>query len=114
MTTSGTHGDDDSTEKSERGGADRRAPLHELLLGVLTREAMQDVDLPHAVVCLDPVTGVASYSGPYDNGLAALWAAESDHQDDLAAEIGGPSMVFSVVPLCRPRELGPRQVADPD
>lgn len=80
------------------------AEVRELLLNALARDSVDELKLPHAVVCTDPSTGCVSYSGPYEDGLAALCAADRDHQNEQLHD-PDTQMVFSVVPLLRPSHV---------
>ena len=77
-------------------GGDDFARIRALLIGLLTADTAERVDLPHAVACVDLVSGSTTYTGPYENGLAALCAAERDHQESGERD---DRIVFSVVPL---------------
>lgn len=59
---------------------------------------IDEIDMPHVVVTNIAGGALATYSGPYASGLAALAVAEAEHRMDLAA--GGTGDVrFSVAPL---------------
>jgi hypothetical protein len=79
---------------------------------------IDEIDMPHVVVTNIAGGALATYSGPYPNGLAALVVAETERRMDLAA--GGTGDVsFSVAPLYpgldlqEMREL-PAAVSEPD
>jgi hypothetical protein len=77
--------------------------LMERIVQLLASEAVEQIEDPHIVICADPATGVAAYSGPYENGLSALVAAARDHQLELNND---PSsrFEFSVAPCVRPTQ----------
>src|SRR6476661_2850881 len=59
---------------------------------------VDEIDMPHVVVTNVDGCALATYSGPYTSGLAALAVAEAERRADLAA--GGVGDVrFSVAPL---------------
>lgn len=59
---------------------------------------IDEIDMPHVVVTTIAGCALATYSGPYASGLAALAVAEAECRADLAA--GGTGDVsFSVAPL---------------
>lgn len=79
---------------------------------------IDEIDMPHVVVTNIAGCALATYSGPYSSGLAALAVAEAERRMDLAA--GGVGDVsFSVAPLYpgldlqEVREL-PAALSEPD
>lgn len=76
---------------------------------------VDEIDMPHVVVTNIAGCALATYSGPYGSGLAALAVAEAERRADLAA--GGVGDVrFSVAPLYPALELRelPAAHAEPD
>lgn len=82
------------------GGA---AGIHDRVMDALVGDSVREIDLPHAVVCTDRVTGVESFLGPYPSGLAALCAAEAERLLELRHDPGSPT-VFTIVPLTPPAD----------
>ena len=65
---------------------------------------IDEIDMPHVVVTNVPGCSLATYSGPYSSGLAALAVAEAERRADVAA--GGTGDVhFSVAPVYPPLDL---------
>jgi hypothetical protein len=82
-------------------GSRDEVPLEALvafLRGVIGAAAVEEIDLPHIVICHDAETGATSYAGPYPDGLAALAAAELESCKDATSGMGRP-MEFSVAAL---------------
>lgn len=94
-------GDDAGAHDSARWRGAPVEDLAELLINALTSDAVEEMDHPHVVVCTDRISQTVSYSGPYEDGLAALVAAERDHQTEKTADPSN-SLSFSVVPLLHP------------
>src|SRR5689334_21450551 len=67
--------------------------MHELEVAELT--------MPHIVIARASDGTAHSYSGPYSSAVAALEAAEREHQGELAAG-GTGEVTFSVAPLYGP------------
>ncbi|GAA2168280.1 hypothetical protein [Pedococcus bigeumensis] len=59
---------------------------------------IDEIDMPHVVVTNISGCALATYSGPYASGLAALAVAEAERRADLAAG-GSGDVRFSVAPL---------------
>ena len=59
---------------------------------------IDEIDMPHVVVTNISGCSLATYSGPYATGLAALAVAEAERRADLAAG-GSGDVHFSVAPL---------------
>jgi hypothetical protein len=59
---------------------------------------VDEIDMPHVVVTNVAGGALATYSGPYSSGLAALAVAEAERRADLAAG-GGGDVRFSVAPV---------------
>jgi hypothetical protein len=59
---------------------------------------VDEIDMPHVVVTHVAGSALATYSGPYASGLAALAVAEAERRADVAAR-GGGEVRFSVAPL---------------
>jgi len=59
---------------------------------------IDEIDMPHVVVTNIHGCPLATYSGPYANGLAALAVAEAERRADVAAGEAG-DVHFSVAPL---------------
>jgi hypothetical protein len=77
----------------------------ERILEVQFVEWVRELDMPHVVVCSDPVTGTVSLQGPYPTALAAACAAQRDQdREDEQPEVEH-RMVFSVAPLLAPDNL---------
>ena len=77
-----------------------------------------EIDMPHLVVTNIAGCALATYSGPYDSGLAALAVAEAERRADVAAG-GAGDVQFSVAPLYPPLDLHdlreqPAAHAEPD
>lgn len=67
------------------------------------QQLAEDMDGPHIVICRDLGAGITSYEGPYDDGLAAVLAADREASWDRRYDAG--SMVrYSVAPLLRDAE----------
>jgi len=59
---------------------------------------IDEIDMPHVVVTNISGCTLATYSGPYASGLAALAVAEAERRADLAAG-GAGDVRFTVAPL---------------
>jgi hypothetical protein len=79
------------------------AELLRRITEVIVREAVDEVDSLHIVVCRDPKTGVIAFSGPYASGLSAVCAADQDLRAELTREPES-SLAFSVAPLSTPHD----------
>ena len=82
--------------------------VHALVRDAVTAEALREIDLPHIVICRDPETGVASYTGPYRDGLEALIFAERESERDLEFNPDG-AMKFEVSALFPVENVAPEQ-----
>ena len=76
--------------------------LRDVLLNAVIRGAVEDLSLPHVVVCRDQTSGFTSYAGPYESGWVALCAAEREFQQVLASDWSHVPFEFGVAPLFRP------------
>lgn len=70
----------------------------ERIARVMYSMEIDEIDMPHVVVTTMSGSRLATYSGPYANGLAALVVAEAECRADLAAG-GAGDVHFSVAPL---------------
>ncbi|MCW2787227.1 MAG: hypothetical protein JWP74_3744 [Marmoricola sp.] len=71
----------------------------------VVQASLEEIDLPHIVVCRDAETGTASYSGPFPNGIAALSFADREIATDRDGR-GGAPFDFTVAALYPARALG--------
>ncbi|MFL6059968.1 MAG: hypothetical protein ACJ72E_01960 [Marmoricola sp.] len=72
--------------------------VHEFLSRIVSAAELEELDLPHIVVCRDAGTGAVSYSGPFRDGLDAMVFAERESVVD--AELNdGDCLSFSVAAL---------------
>jgi hypothetical protein len=79
---------------------------------------IDEIDMPHVVVTNISGCALATYSGPYSSGLAALAVAEAERRADVAAG-GAGDVRFSVAPVYPPLDLHelrelPAAHAEPD
>ena len=65
---------------------------------------IDEIDMPHVVVTNIAGCALATYSGPYSSGLAALAVAEAERRADVAAG-GAGDVHFSVAPVYPPLDL---------
>jgi len=65
---------------------------------VMCSMEIDEIDMPHIVVTTIAGCSLATYSGPYASGLAALAVAEAECRADVAAG-GAGDLRFSVSPL---------------
>ncbi|MBO9523258.1 MAG: hypothetical protein J7518_17140 [Nocardioidaceae bacterium] len=70
---------------------------HQVMEGCI-RILAAGMDGPHIVICRDLCTGATSYEGPYDDGLAAVLAADREAAWDRAHDTRS-QMEYSVAPL---------------
>lgn len=72
--------------------------LRAFVRDALSLEARNEIELPHIVICRDPETGAASYTGPFPEAVAALVFAEQESERDRDFNPDG-AMVFEVAAL---------------
>lgn len=76
----------------------------ERIARVMYSMEIDEIDMPHVVVTNIAGGALATYSGPYDSGLAALAVAEAERRADVAGG-GSGDVHFSVAPLYPPLDL---------
>jgi hypothetical protein len=86
--------DDDSSWQDDL----RLEVVQEFLSRIVSATEVDELDLPHIVVCRDEETGAVSYSGPFRDGLDALLFAEREAVVDRELN-DGDALRFSVAAL---------------
>lgn len=71
----------------------------ELLIDLVSGQAIEEAELPHIVVCRTADTGYTTYSGPYRTAIDAMVAA--DREECTAAQDNEFALEFSVAPIYR-------------
>lgn len=68
-----------------RGGDQSGVPVwfsHQVLLDMVARSALEDLELRHAVACVSPDGAVLTVTGPYHDEATALAAAGHEHDKE--------------------------------
>lgn len=81
--------------------------MSDLVTNALVADSVDSLSQPHVLICHDPETGFTAYSGPFDDGMAALVAAQQTLDEELEPE-QACRMHLQVAPLSRPGVPGRR------
>jgi hypothetical protein len=68
--------------------------VHDFVARALCQISLEELDLPHVVICHDDESGLLTYAGPFGTAMEALVAAEAE-----STESAGTQLRYSVAPL---------------
>jgi hypothetical protein len=80
-------------------------PVHRMIEDVVVRVHLDDLDLPHVVVCRTGA-GVEHLSGPFPTAIAALAAATEEEAEERRQD-PDTALTFGVMALNPPSGSGP-------